>query len=302
MNANNSSVILSGITILESPQAISSRVLAFTATIYIGNSGMEDIQGSLRYFRPDTDVLPSPEEDKEYVRKNYPAVGLYHVKFTAARKEAGIEVYTSDVAEQAKFLFVGDIKELRLLEALDLEAPEPSWTINPCHRLSVYVCCAVATSDQATATFTAAPEQFTAAFADAKRAAEAAHTIPLKSLFPLIACIPDSHRFKDGKKKPTPYANRYCGFSGYLAGVRGALEGEKMVDRFYIEVDTIAFLGNIVAAAPFAKSTPVQSTSQASGSSTKKPRWSYPTKASLGKRKDNNDGAPSSSPSPATGI
>jgi hypothetical protein len=80
MNANNSFVILSGITILESPQAISSRVLAFTATIY--NSGMEDIQGSLRYFRPDTDVLPSPKEDKEYVRKNYPAVGLYHVKFT----------------------------------------------------------------------------------------------------------------------------------------------------------------------------------------------------------------------------
>jgi hypothetical protein len=30
----------------------------------------------------------------------------------AARKEAGIEVYTSDVAEQAKFLFVGDIKEV----------------------------------------------------------------------------------------------------------------------------------------------------------------------------------------------
>jgi hypothetical protein len=127
-----------------------------------------------------------------------------------AKKEAGIEVYTSDVAEQAKFLFVGDIKEvsqffrhfnelnlivqLRLLEALDLEAPEPSWTINPCHRLSVYVCCAVATSDQATATFTAAPEQFTAAFANAKQAAEAAHTIPLKSLFPLIACIPVKRR------------------------------------------------------------------------------------------------------------
>ncbi|KAJ7831039.1 hypothetical protein B0H13DRAFT_1915658 [Mycena leptocephala] len=286
MNANNSSVILSGITILESPQAISSRVLAFTATIYIGNSGMEDIQGSLRYFRPDTNVLPSPEEDKEYVRKNYPAVGLYHVKFTAARKEA---------AEQAKFLFVGDIKELRLLEALDLEAPEPSWTINPCHRLSVYVCCAVATSDQATATFTAAPEQFTAAFSDAKRAAEAAHTIPLKSLFPLIACIPDSHRFKDGKMKPTPMLT---GIAAFLA----TLPGEKMVNRFYIEVDTIAFLGNVVATAPSAKSTPVQSTSQASGSSTKKPRWSYPTKTTLGKRKDNNDGAPSSSPSPATGI
>ncbi|KAJ7848895.1 hypothetical protein B0H13DRAFT_2361664 [Mycena leptocephala] len=186
-------------------------------------------------------------------------------------------------SEQAKFLFVGDIKELRLLEALDLEAPEPSWTINPCHG-SLFM--SAARWQRATKLLPPSLLHQSSSLPpfDAKRAAEAAHTIPLKSLFPLIACIPDSHRFKDGKMKPTPYANRYCGFSGYLP------------------VDTIAFLGNVVATAPSAKSTPVQSTSQASGSSTKKPRWSYPTKTTLGKRKDNNDGAPSSSPSPATGI
>ncbi|KAJ7926782.1 hypothetical protein B0H13DRAFT_1862026 [Mycena leptocephala] len=234
---------------------------------------MEDIQGSLHYFRPDTDVLPFPEEDKEYVKENYPAVGLYHVKL----QEAGIEVYTSDVAEQAKTLFVGDIKELCLLEALELEAAEPSWTINPCHQLSVYVFCTVVASDQPTATFTAAPEQL---------------PILLKSIFPLLACILDSHRFKDGKKTLIPYANRYCGFSGYLTGVRSTLEGEKMVDHFYIEVDTIAFLGNVVAAAPSVKSTPVQLTSQASGSAAKKPRWSYPTKTALGKRKDSSQQQP----------
>ncbi|KAJ7866144.1 hypothetical protein B0H13DRAFT_1898261 [Mycena leptocephala] len=303
MNANNSSVILSGITILESPQAISSHVLAFTATIYIGNSGMEDIQGSLRYFRPDTDVLPSPKRTRNTSERIIPLSDC-------TTKEAGIEVYTSDVAEQAKFLFVGDIKELRLLEALDLEAPEPSWTITRATG-SLLI-------DQATATFTAAPEQFTAAFADAKRAAEAA--IPYRSNPLPSDCLHSGFAPLQGREKePTPYANRYCGFSGYLAGVRGALEGEKMVDRFYIEVDTIAFLGNVVATAPSAKSTPVQSTSQASGSkllldlfTLEQPliNFRFDEEASLelshqdnlGKRKDNNDGAPSSSPSPATGI
>ncbi|KAJ7908547.1 hypothetical protein B0H13DRAFT_1878582 [Mycena leptocephala] len=247
---------------------------------------MEDIQGSLRYFRPDTDALPSPEEDKEYVKKNYLAVGLYHVKFTAAKKEAGIEVYTSDVAEQAKFLFVGDIKELCLLEASDLEAAEPSWTINLCHRLSVYICCAVVASDQPTATFTAAPEQYTAAFADAKRAADCPCYNTAQIHFP-SACLHPGFALLQGQEKEAHPLRQ---------------QGEKMVDRFYIEVDTIAFLGNVVAAAPSAKSTPVQSTSQASGSAAKKPRWSYSTKTALGKHKDSGNGASSSSPSPAPGA
>ncbi|KAJ7847039.1 hypothetical protein B0H13DRAFT_2362639 [Mycena leptocephala] len=224
MSSNNSSVILSDIVILENPQIIFSRLIAFTAMVYVGSPGLQEIQGPLRYLRPEGEAS---EEDKDQAKKKYPAVGLYYTMFT-------------DIEEQAKFLFVGDIKQFCFLEALDIEASEPSWTINPCHRASVHVCCAVATSDQAPATFTAAPEQFTVASADAKRAAETVGTTPLKSVFPLLAYIPDSHRFQDGKKKPTPHSNRFCGFSGYLNGVCSALEGEKIVDRFHIEVDTAA--------------------------------------------------------------
>ncbi|KAJ7610541.1 hypothetical protein DFH06DRAFT_1148086 [Mycena polygramma] len=165
--------------------------------------------------------------------------------------------------------------------------------------VSVHVCCTVTTDDQAAATFTATPEQYTSAFADAKRAAEAEGNRVQPSAFPLIGYIPDSHRFQN-VKKPTPFSKRYCGFTGFLTGVSSALECEKMVDRFRIEVDTVAFLG---AAAPSSgpKSTPASSQASGSGSAPKKGRWSFnPSDKSLGKRRrdDSEDGGPTSSPSP----
>ncbi|KAJ7653366.1 hypothetical protein DFH06DRAFT_949069, partial [Mycena polygramma] len=200
------------------------------ASVFVGSPGYEDIRGSLRFFKE--------AENKT----EYPKVGLYQATFTAAKKESGFDVHVSDPEEEAKFLFVGDIKKFCLLQALDTEDPDGSWTIDPCQQVSVHVCCTVTTDDQAAATFTATPEQYTSAFADAKRAAEAEGNRAQPSAFPLIGYIPDSHRFQN-VKKPTPFSKRYCGFTGFLTGVSSALECEKMVDRFRIEVDTVAFLG-----------------------------------------------------------
>ncbi|KAJ7241920.1 hypothetical protein B0H12DRAFT_1236876 [Mycena haematopus] len=243
----NSSVIASGLAILEDPRNASSRVIVFTASVYVGSnavntgaseSAVENLRGSLRYFKDEADTTA------------YPPVGIYYVVFGAAKMEPGVEVYTEDTA---KIVFVGDIKQLCLLEALD--PIDPIWSIDPRQRVSVHVCCAVTSSNQQAATFTAAPEQFTFAFADVKKAAEKSQSSFPKSVFPLSATIPDSHRFK-GSTKPTPYSNKYCGFTGYLTGMSSELEGSKVIDRFTIEVDTIAFLGNVVSVLP--KATPSQ--------------------------------------------
>ncbi|KAJ7628198.1 hypothetical protein DFH06DRAFT_1442094 [Mycena polygramma] len=286
MSSNNSSVRISGIFVLENPQTVSVRVVAFNASIYIGAPSMQEIQGSLRYFK------------EEHDNTQYPARGLYYVEFMAAKREAGYDVFTADEVEQAKFLFVGDIKKFNLLETQDIDDEDAAWNINACQTASVHVSCAVLTSNPDTATFTAAPTQYTSASADAKRAAESAGTpLPPPSTFPLSGYIPDSHRFKDNKKKPTPFVDRYCGFTGDLTGICSALEGAVMVDRFRIAVDTVTFLGAVPKSE--VRSTPVPSASQApSGSAPKRGRWAV--KSTLGKRKESDNG-PSSSPSPSVG-
>ncbi|KAJ6575295.1 hypothetical protein B0H19DRAFT_1128079 [Mycena capillaripes] len=299
--SSNSSVIISGLVVLEDPRVVSPRVTVFTAAIYVGSEN--NLLGSLRYFKDDDDGTVE-----------YPQVGLYHLTFAAAKREPEFEVYTQDAVELEKLVFVGDIKKLCLLEALEAQdsenSEEPMWTIDPRQRVSVHVCCAVTTDNQQAATFTATPEQYTSAFADTKRAAET-NGVPFpKSTFPLLGSIPDSHRFK-GIKKPTPYSNRYCGFTGYLTGMSSALEGTKVVDRFTIDVDTVAFLGNVVAALP--KATPTQQfkgglggnggnggSGSGSGSNCR-PRWSYASGNGNGKRKRHDEDALSSSPSPHVG-
>ncbi|KAJ7867921.1 hypothetical protein B0H14DRAFT_2572646 [Mycena olivaceomarginata] len=110
----------------------------------------------------------------------------------------------------------------------------------------------------------------------------------------------------EGTKKPTPYSNKYCGFTGYLTGISSELEGTKVVDRFTIEVDTVAFLGNVIAA--WLKATPTQQLKgngngggSGGGDSGSHRRWSYAAKDSGnggGKRKRSDEDAPTSSPSP----
>lgn len=149
------------------------------------------------------------------------------------------------------------MSQLCLLQAWDPDDPAATWTIDPRQQVCVHVCCLVTTDDQRAGTFTATPEQYTSVAADAKRAQEEKGEVVHKPTFPLCGYFEDLPRFSKSKK-PTPYSNRYCGFSGFLTGMSSALEGEKMVDRFRISVDTVAFLGGPAApAAP--KGTPVQS-------------------------------------------
>ncbi|KAJ7680092.1 hypothetical protein B0H14DRAFT_3908248 [Mycena olivaceomarginata] len=260
MSSSNSSVVMSGMVVLENPQDISPRVTAFKALIWVGGAGLEQRQACLRYFRSEFEETPE-----------YPPVGLYNVTFVAAKMEPGFEVNEEGEEERLKYhLFT-------LLQALDVDDPNAAWTINPCQQICVHVCCAVTSDDQKAATFTAAPEQYTSIAADAKRAAE------------------ENGRLAASGIKPTPYAKRYCGFSGFLTGISGALEGEKMVDRFRIAVDTIAFMGAVVSSVPKAKSTPKNTDSKMKASRT----WSYSTPVTGNKRRRPNSGdaGPSSSPS-----
>ncbi|KAJ7484048.1 hypothetical protein B0H11DRAFT_2416331 [Mycena galericulata] len=276
--SSSSSVVMSGMVILENPQPISTRVTAFRASIYIGSLGLEDIRSYLRYFK----LLNSEDTP------GYPEVGLYSVTFTAAKMQPEFEINEPDEDERAR---------LCLLQARDPDDPEAPWTINPCQQLCVHICCAVTSDDQTAATFTAAPEQYTSIAADAKRAAEDKGEVAAKSIFPLTGFFEDSPRFKNCKK-PTPYTDRYCGFSGFLIGISSALEEKKMVDRFRIVVDTIAFMGSIPGAAPKAKATPQISSFENKGKAPGR-TWSYSTPVAGNKRRkpNNDDAGPSSSPS-----
>jgi hypothetical protein len=68
MSPSSSSVFMTGMVLLEDPKVASTRVTVFTAMIYVGGK-LEEIQGSLRYFKDGHD------------EKEYPA-GLYHLDFT----------------------------------------------------------------------------------------------------------------------------------------------------------------------------------------------------------------------------
>ncbi|KAJ7232934.1 hypothetical protein C8J57DRAFT_1383072 [Mycena rebaudengoi] len=245
---------MTGMVLLESPKVASTRVTVFTAMIYAGGK-LEEIQGSLHYFKDEHD------------EKEYPA-GLYHLDFTAAKRDSSVEVYTDDPEEEAKFVFVGDIKKICIPQV----TPEgdDTWTIDPCQQVAVHVTCTVTTDDQQAATFTATPEQYTSAFQDAKCTTDAVGTVfSHKPVFPVYAYISESPRFKNAKK-PTPFSKRYCGFTGYLTGIYSTLEGEKMVDRFCAAVDTVSFLGAVVGAAPKAVSKAPAASSSKAGSSGKR--------------------------------
>ncbi|KAJ7878395.1 hypothetical protein B0H14DRAFT_3858844 [Mycena olivaceomarginata] len=286
MSSSNSSVVMTGMVVLEDPEYPSPRVTTFKSLIWVGGAGLEQIQARLRYFRSETEDTPE-----------YPKVGLYNITFVASKMEPGFDVNEEDEEEQSKYHLVGDIKKFTLLQALDVDDPNATWTINPCQQIGVHVCCAVTSDDQKAATFTAAPEQYTSIAADAKRTAEENGRVAAKSVFPLSAYIEDSPSFKNGSK-PTPFAKRYCGFTGFLTGMSSALEGEKMVDRFRISVDTIAFMG-AVAFAPVTKTkgTPQNSGSKKTAISSR--TWSYSTPVTGNKRRRPNgdDEGPSSSPS-----
>ncbi|KAF8176818.1 hypothetical protein K438DRAFT_1770296 [Mycena galopus ATCC 62051] len=147
------------------------------------------------------------------------------------------------------------------------EDPASYHIVGDIKKLNVHVCCAVTTDDQSAGIFTATPEQYTSAFADVKRAAaeesagRGSGSVPAKALakktcFPVVGYfVLDSSHLSNAKKKPIPYSGRYCGFSGYLTGMSSALEGQKMIDRFRVEVHTVAFMGSVTAP----KATPIHS-------------------------------------------
>ncbi|KAJ7728604.1 hypothetical protein DFH07DRAFT_782191 [Mycena maculata] len=261
MSSSSSFVTFTGNTVLENLRSASPRVVVFDMVVYIGSPSLQSITGSVRFFMNEGDET------------KYPEVGMYHVTAVVAKMAPGIE--------------------FDLLEGL----PENNqWNINPAQLMTVHVSCVVTKDDQQAATFQAEPEQYTIAFADAKRKAEEASATPPKSVFPIFAYIPDLPRFKN-TKKPTPFSNKFSGFMGYLTGVSSALEGEEMMDRFCIEVDTISFGGNY-AAKQTAKPVVVKKTPAQGGSSSSKSTWGYSGSSSKKRRID--DDVPSSSPTPHT--
>ncbi|KAJ7238905.1 hypothetical protein C8J57DRAFT_1373219 [Mycena rebaudengoi] len=225
----------------------------------------------------------------------WPNAGLYRLRMAIVKLEPGVNVH--DTPENAsKYSFVGDIKDLTLLE----EASGQGWCIDPRERVYARVCGVVIEDDKKKATFTMDAEQYTSSFADlAKQAAQDPKITAQKSIFPIFGYIPDSPRF--GTKKPVPFAKKFTSFGGYLVGLSSELEGEKLIECFRIEVDTIALgLGTFV---PMAVSTPASASIASTSSTSNKRGWSYDAvsgpRAKRGKKGDDDDDtAPSSSPSP----
>ncbi|KAJ7937948.1 hypothetical protein B0H13DRAFT_1851896 [Mycena leptocephala] len=177
--SSNSSVIISGLVVLEDPRVVSPRVTVFAAAVYVGSEN--NLLGSLRYFKDDNDGIVE-----------YPAVGLYHLTFT---REPEFEVYTQDVLELEKLVFVGDIKR---------QPPSP-------------------------------PPQ---------------NNTPLLSLTPNVllkqwGSVPQVH---------LPSLWVHPGLASFQGNQEAhpvhALEGTKVVDRFTIEVDTVAFLAMLLQPCP----------------------------------------------------
>ncbi|KAJ7732792.1 hypothetical protein DFH07DRAFT_755148 [Mycena maculata] len=210
MSSSSSFVTFTGNAVLENPRSASPRVVVFDMVVYVGSPSLRNITGSVRFFKEEGDET------------TYPKIGMYNVT-------------TTSLPALSNSYSVLTYVQFYLLE----ELPENNrWNINPAQLMTVHVCCVVTKDDQKAATFQGEPEQYTIALP-----MPSAGETPPKSFFPFLAYIPDSPRFND-TKKPTPFTNKFSGFMGYLTGVSGALEGEQMVDRFRIEVETISFMGN----------------------------------------------------------
>ncbi|KAJ6618785.1 hypothetical protein B0H10DRAFT_1947206 [Mycena sp. CBHHK59/15] len=212
------SVIITGVIILKKLVDV-SRVVSFKALAWVGAPGLDELQGLLKYFKLKGDDTVFPNS------------GMYHVVAGVVKREPGLDVLTTDLEEAAKYHFVGDIKRLLLLEALDTDDPDAAWSIDPNQQLAVHICCTTTTRDEATWSFTAAPE----------------HT----------------------------------------------LEGDKMVDKFRIEVDTITFIGPGETAAP--TTTPAAPRASQGSSTSASRAW----RPKPNKRLRTEEEAPTSSPSPA---
>lgn len=78
------------------------------------------------------------------------------------------------------------------------------------------------------------PAQYTSALKEFKA------TNPAVSVLPLHCVIPDSHRYKDGKK-PIPHVGTMVSFEGYLFS-RMTSETWK-TERFHIDIDRVNFMG-----------------------------------------------------------
>ncbi|KAJ7259394.1 hypothetical protein C8J57DRAFT_1233745 [Mycena rebaudengoi] len=269
-----------GLAVLDSPRKHTARTTVFTVALY---TGLDHNQTPTKLFG---------------LGRHYAATEL---RMTISKLEPGVNIHDT-VENASKYSFVGDIKDLTLLE----EAPGEGegWYIDPRERVYANLCGVCVQSDKNSATFTMDVEQYTTSFTDlAKQVAEDPTLIAFKStksIFPISGYIPDSPRYSRGK--PIPHAKKYTAVGGYLAGMSSSLQDDKAVDRFRIEVDTVALgLGSFV---PMAVSTPASastSSNTASTSTTSGKRWNYDVVTGPRKRgrKDNgDDAAPSSSPSP----
>ncbi|KAK7016087.1 hypothetical protein R3P38DRAFT_2786463 [Favolaschia claudopus] len=137
-------------------------------------------------------------------------------------------------------------------------------------RLYMHIAGAAINPDSTAATWTMDADQYTSTFREASK--KLPKSAKLRSYMPVKCTIPDGSRYANSQK-PVPYKGRYLMATGYLADLTSTLGNDgKIVERFCIEVDNVAFLGT-VAATPAAKDPSSSTSTPAAGSN--KRGWSF---------------------------
>ncbi|KAJ7246064.1 hypothetical protein C8J57DRAFT_1241848 [Mycena rebaudengoi] len=261
------------IAILTNPRKLPSlnKTTFYDAYVYIGPTEDDMLLGCVRHFNSgDTPV------DFE--------AGPHSCIIMVAKSHADIE-FVGEPANQ--YAFVGDLKDFA---AVDITSPR---------RAYMHVSSAVTKSDKGAGTFELEVKQYTAAYADLAKEKKDKAAPP--SILPVTGFFQDSPRYKRGK--PVPWVNRLVMFGGYLTGIAEDLDGDGVLkQRFVIDADNIAFLGTMPPPATTPANTPLTMASGSGsgpggGGGSSKPRFSNFRKRA---RKDDEDAAPSSSPSPFT--
>ncbi|PPQ82285.1 hypothetical protein CVT25_008435 [Psilocybe cyanescens] len=204
-----------------------SKKVMLDVQVFVGSPSCESLLGALAYFNGSNMVF------------DHDSVALYLIYATViiAKFEEGAVVHPTH--PELKYDFIGDIQWIIPLSppSSDSNVESSSFAIDPCQRAYLHISGVASNSQKSRGTFDVDIEHYISTFKDAKVGSK-----PMKPIAPISCIIPDSPRYIV-HGKPVPYNKRYVSVSGFLSGVTYKPDSPDVVQRFHLEVENIAFLG-----------------------------------------------------------
>ncbi|KAF8156042.1 hypothetical protein B0H34DRAFT_808974 [Crassisporium funariophilum] len=203
------------IALLGSPKIIHLRSIELDTQLYLGGDALEHLFGILKFYNANNIAFDAEQ----------PGLYLIEASFVQVPEKAGVVPYSA-----AQYDFCGD-----LLWAI----PLGKTTLGPSFRPYAHIAGLATNCNVTDGTWNVDIEPYVSATIKTEPGTNAA---PLpQPRAPFFCHHPEPHG--KGKKKPTPFSNRFVAVHGHITDVIYKAGSDTIITAFKIAVDNIEFLG-----------------------------------------------------------